>query len=318
MTQIESLWLKLEQDTRLDPLRETDCRLLKVEHNSAFDIFAGIDSSRSAIVAFSIRTKPPAINFETGALDYFRQQRLNGQWLMALRLKSENLQEVFGRLCQDLIDESHHVLTEAGLISLFRERLLLWKRLFGHSDDGLLKPYQIKGLLGELLALEHFKSKFPSSPHALIMAWSGPEGGDQDFLFPGDAVEIKSISPFAEEITISSPAQLDCSLSLELHLYLLKESAPEEQGAISLPQQVSCIENIIKSSPEALRAFRQKLLAVGYVENSYYDTVAFIPVERRRYKVTEQFPKVVNNMLPSGVVHLSYGLSLVSIAPYQV
>ncbi|NUT60038.1 PD-(D/E)XK motif protein [Herbaspirillum sp. C9C3] len=318
MTPIEALWNKLQQDALLEPLRESNCRLLKIENTSAFDTFAGIDSSGFAIVAFSCRTKPPAIDFETGALDYFRQGRLNGQWLMALRLKNESLRQVFGRLCQDLIDESHHVLTEAGLISLFRERLVLWKRLFGNSDDGLLKSYQIKGLLGELLALENFNSEFPDAPHALIMAWTGPEGGDQDFHFPEHAVEIKSISPFAEEITISSAAQLDCTLPLELHLYFLKECAQEEPGAISLAQQVVRIENIVHSSPEALRAFRQKLLSVGYVENPYYQTVTFVPVEARRFAVTDQFPKVVDDMLPIGVVHLSYGLSLASIAPYQI
>lgn len=318
MTSIETLWTRLQKDALVEPLRESNCRLLKVENNSAFEIFAGIDSSGAAIVAFSVRTKPPVIDFETDALDYFRQSRLNGHWLMALRLKSENLREVFGRLCQDLIDESLNVLTEAGLISLFRARLVLWKKLFGNTGDGLLKPYQIKGLFGELLALEDFGLKIPGTPHSLIMAWTGPEGGDQDFLFPGLAVEIKSISPFSDEISISSAAQLHCSRPLELHLYFLQESAPEEHGAISISKQVARLENFIQSSPEALKAFRQKLLAVGYVENSYYDTVAFIPTETRRFAVKDQFPKLVNSMLPSGVVRLSYSLSLISIAPYQI
>ncbi|WP_050470678.1 PD-(D/E)XK motif protein [Herbaspirillum chlorophenolicum] len=292
MTPIETLWEKLRQDTLIDPLRESDCRLLKTDLTSAFDIFAGVDSIGCAIVAFSTRAKPPEIDFETGALDYFRQPRLNGHWLMALRLKNENLQQVFGRLCQDLIDESRAILTEAGLISLFRERLTLWKRLFVQNNDGLLKPNQIKGLLGELLALESFSAALQDAPHSLILAWTGPDGGNQDFLFSNQAIEIKSIAPFTEEITISSPAQLDCALPLELHLYVLKESAPEQGGSLSLAMQVIRIENILRSSPEALKAFRQKLLAVGYVENPYYDTVTFIPMETKRYSVTEQFPKV--------------------------
>jgi len=317
-TSIELLWDAIRQDTRINPLQESDCKLVRIDLPTAFDIFAGIDSSGRAIVAFSTNSKPPVIDFETGALDYFRQARLNGQWMMALRLNSENLQQVFGRLCQDLIDESRSVLTEAGLISLLRERLLLWKRLFGQNDDGLLKSHQIKGLLGELLALEEFGLEFQDTPHSLVLTWIGPDGGNQDFLFSNRAVEIKSISPSTEEISISSPEQLDCALPLELHLYVLKESTPKQERSVSLNSQVARMENILNTSPDALKTFRQKLLTVGYVENSYYDTVTFVLMETKRYLVSEQFPKIVNSMLPNGISRLSYGIFLSSIAPYQI
>lgn len=65
-----------------------------------------------------------------------------------------DLEQVFGRLCQDLIDAAAKVATEAALVSLFRERLLLWKRLFRDGGSGFLQKFQIKGLIAELLALD--------------------------------------------------------------------------------------------------------------------------------------------------------------------
>lgn len=318
MTSIEKLWSEIKFDLKPNAISEEECRFVKIEADNFFEIFAGVDGSGFVIFAFCVGARPPMIDFETGALDYFRRQRVQGKWLMALRLKSDGLEQVFGRLCQDLIDEATEVPTEAALISLFRDRLILWKRLFQQGNDGLLEPYQIKGLVAELLALQSFIADDPENLISSVVAWTGPSRADQDFLFPEKAVEIKAIAPFAKEVSIASAAQLEASVPLELHIYAFRDSAIDEEGAISLFALVTQLESQFSKSPSALRIFRQKLFEAGYVEHDYYKSIAYSLADIKRYFVSDQFPKFTQSMLPNGVVNITYSISIASIFPFQI
>lgn len=318
MTPIEKLWNDIKFDLKPNPINEEECRFVKIEADNFFEIFAGVDGSGFVIFAFCVGVRPPMIDFETGALDYFRRQRVQGKWLMALRLKSDGLEQVFGRLCQDLIDEATEVPTEAALISLFRDRLILWKRLFQQGNEGLMEPYQIKGLIAELLALQSFITDDPENPISPVVAWTGPSRADQDFLFPEKSIEIKAISPFVREVGIASAVQLDASVPLELHVYTLRDSALDEEGSISLAILVFRLESILFKSTNALRLFRQKLLEAGYVEHDYYKSVAYSLTDIKKYFVSDGFPRLTQSMLPNGVANITYSISLASMLPFQL
>jgi hypothetical protein len=318
MTKIEALWEGIRQESVSHRIAKGEFKLVRLDPEYPYDIFAGMDGSGFVMLAVGVSSRPPAIDADTGALDYFRQQRAGGRWLMALRLTVIGLEQVFGRLCQDLVDAAACVPTEAALISLFKERLILWKRLFSQGTSGLLQKHQIKGLIAELLALETFIAEQPGTPGAPVASWTGPSGSDQDFVFLDKAVEIKGVSPFSDKVSIASAEQLDSSSPMELHVLVLRDAAPEEPGSVSLVTLTSRIEGVLATSPDALKAFRRKLLEAGYVEHQYYQSACYTLTETRRYAVSNGFPRITRSMLSNGISDLSYSILLTSIAPFQI
>lgn len=317
MTKIESLWIEGAQQARLRPIEENGFRLLRFDDIEKFDIYAGVDSSEFILLAIGVHSRPPNVDLESSSLDYFRQQRQDGSWLMVLRLMGRGLSTVFGPLCQDLVDASASVVGESALISLFKDRLLLWKKLFMRSGDGLLKNHEIKGLVGELLFLESLIVQDKKDSLEAVTGWVGPLAADQDFLFSEAAFEIKSVNPSAETVCIASLGQLDCLVPLVLVRMALRSCRPEDSGAVGLNSVTARIEGAIASSPEALRVFKDRMLEAGYVEHDFYDTVLFRAEAINRYRVEADFPRIVSSMVVKGVTSASYEISLDSMHPFM-
>jgi hypothetical protein len=318
MTRIEELWQSIRRDTASAPVREDGWRLVRIDTSHPFDIYAGVDGSASVMLAIGIGIRPPAINADTGALTYIRLPRVGGRWIMGLRLAGHALEEVFGRLCQDLADAAISVTTEAGLVTLFSERLQLWRRLFRDGGSGLLQKFQIKGLIAELLALEEFIRAHPADSLLPVVSWTGPGGTSQDFLFSHYAVEVKAVAPGADTVNVSSAEQLDALVPLTLRVCVLREASPSEPEALTLPLLITRVEQLLAGSPRATAMFRDKLLEAGYVEHEYYQTVAFTPLETRHYEVGTGFPRLIRANLPDGIPNVTYAILFSSIETFQI
>lgn len=317
MTKIEELWQEAIEQARLKPIEENGYRLTRMAPDSRFDIYAGVDASSFVLLAIGIHARPPAVATESSSLDYFRQQRQDGSWLMVLRLRQNGLESVFGRLCQDLVDAAEGMSDEKALVGLFRDRLNLWKKLFQHGGSGFLQPHEIKGLIAELLVLESLLCKQDRDAHETVVGWVGPLGADQDFVYSDRAIEVKAVGPGAESVSISSLEQLDCPVPMHLVLATLRQATPGEPGAVGLNGVTTRIEGLIASSPEALSVFKERLLEARYVEHEFYDTVLFEPGVFFRYRVDEAFPKLVSNMVPAGVVKATYAVDINSMAEFM-
>lgn len=317
MTRIEELWQEAIRQAGLKPIEGHGYRLTRMAPDSRFDIYAGVDASSFVLLAIGVHVRPPNISTESSSLDYFRQQRKDGSWLMVLRLRQSGLESVFGRLCQDLIDAANGVPDEKALVSLFRERLNLWKKLFQHGGSGFLQTHEIKGLLAEMLVLESMLEAGKRDLHATVVGWTGPLGADQDFIYSDWAVEVKAIAPGAESVNISSLEQLDCSVPLHLVLAALRQATFGEACAIGLNGLAARIEGLIASNPDALTVFKERLLEARYVEHEFYDSVLFEPVSVIKYRVDDSFPKLVNDMVPDGIVSASYALDINAIAEFR-
>ncbi len=318
MTKIEDLWQVMRNEATTSPQTDNGWKLVRLDPDHPFDIYAAIDENGLAMLAIGTSALPPSINGDTGALDYIRFQRFGGRWLMGLRLAGQGLEDVFGRLCQDLADAAAEVATETALVALFRERLMLWQRLFRDGGNGLLQRFQIKGLMGELIALEEFIQLRPDEPLLSVMAWTGPEGTSQDFLFSDHAVEVKAVSANAVAVSISSAKQLDCLLPLILRTYVLREASAEEAGALTLPLLAARIEQLLAGSPGGNAVFREKLLEAGYVEHEYYRSVAYSPLESRHYAVSPAFPRIIPALLPVGIPDVSYSILFSALEKFRV
>lgn len=309
-TKIETIWDEIRDAVREQPLADGGYRIRQLGKESPFAIYSGVDSAGCVMLAIGIKRVPPAIAIDSQALDYFRQQRADGSWLMALRLRQKALAEVFGKLCQDLVDATELFSSEAELVALFRDRLILWKKLFDRTSDGRLKPFQVKGLIAELLVAESLLANKQLAPLAVITAWVGPTGADQDFQFADEAIEVKAIAPESEAVSISSLGQLDAQVPILLCVYTLRAATVGEAGVIGLNQLVPRLEGQLASSPESLVLLKDRLIEAGYVEDAYYDSVVFQPIRIEEFQVDDAFPKLTAAHVPSGIVGATYSLSL--------
>lgn len=317
MTKIEELWRDALQQARTKPIEANGYRLIRMAPESRFDIYAGIDSSSFVLLAIGIQARPPNIATDSSSLDYFRQQRKDGSWLMVLRLQQNGLETVFGRLCQDLVDAAEGVPDEKALVILLRERLNLWKKLFQHGGSGFLQPHEIKGLIAEMLVLELLLRDGERDIYETVSGWVGPLGADQDFMYADRAIEVKAVGPGADSISISSLEQLDCTVAMHLVLATLRPATPGEPGAIGLNALAARVEGMIAESPDALNTFKERLLEARYVEHEFYETVLFEPMSITAYSILDTFPKLIRDMVPAGIVSASYSIEIDSIAEFR-
>ena len=317
MTRIEELWRDALQQARTKLIEANGYRLTRMAPESRFDIYAGVDSSSFVLLAIGIHVRPSNIVTDSSSLDYFRQQRKDGSWLMVLRLRLDGLETVFGRLCQDLVDAAEDVADENALVNLFRERLNLWKKLFQHGGSGFLQPHEIKGLIAELLILELLIRDRKRDINETVSGWIGPLGADQDFMYSDRAIEVKAVGPGTDNISISSLEQLDCTVAMHLVIAILRPATSGEAGAIGLNALTARVEGMIAESPEALKTFKERLLEARYVEHEFYETILFEPLSIAAYSITDLFPKLIRDMVPAGIISASYSIAIDSISTFR-
>ena len=317
MTTIEKIWLELKQRTQESPLEKDAFHLRRTSEEASLDIYAGIDGAGFALLAIGLQQRPSNINLKSSALQCFRRQRADKSWLQVLRLEVRGLESVFGRLCQDLVDEAMHEQSEKALEILFSRRLQSWQKLFERTDNGLLSLEKIKGMIAELCCLEDLITEGEDSLASIAGGWMGPIGHDQDFCLPGRNLEIKAVTPTAQEVSISSLRQLDSEPPLFLKLISLLSAPKETSGAVNLNNLVSRLEGKLSPDKNALKIFKERTLEGGYVELAGYDAYNFLVVERRIYKVAEDFPKLTSAMIPEGICKASYSIRLSSIMDFM-
>lgn len=318
MMKIEELWGEIASDHKGQGVSEGEYLLRLLDPEAPFIFFAGIDSSNNLLIAIEINSTPPDLNLESESLGYFRNRRKSGTWLMGLRLDNIELAPVFGRLCQDLIDAALKMPSQAALVNFFKDRLDLWKKLFLNSHGGLLEKYQIKGLIAELIALEYLLMSLEDSMLTTLMAWAGPEGADQDFIFNDRAIEVKAISTSSTKVGISSIEQLDSILPMELWIYVLKDSSGDTGVDLNLISQVLKIEQILSTQPKAVNIFKDKILQAGYVENVFYEKYCFSVLSHGKYRISEFFPRLSRKPLPIGILEATYSISISAIDQYRI
>ena len=313
---IDQFWNEMISNFENIHFSEGEFILRLVNPDAPFKIFAGVDLNQKRLLALETSIRTPDILLETEAITYFRQQRVSGEWLLVLRLEKLELIPVFGRLCQDLIDTAISIQTQTALVKFFIERLHLWKKLFQDGSNGLLEKHKIKGLLAELIALDNLLDVRNEDRLTTLIAWTGPQRFDQDFVFSDMAIEVKAISSSTTKIGISSIEQLESIHPLELWVYVLRDSNNEPES-INLISQFIKIESKLASEHKALKLFREKMLDAGYVEHDYYESCNFTIVDFIKFEVLENFPKLSRENIHAGVVNATYSISIDALTDFR-
>lgn len=262
------------------------------------------------ITSFEPRDVPPSKSIVVA-----HAQRADSKWAITFRLVRMEQEEVYTRLCFDLIESSRNETDTENGLEFVLNRYSQWSKLLEMQKSGLLTEAERKGLIGEITYLEHIISMGVPTLNA-VTSWMGPEGADQDFVDEHGWHEVKALGIGANTVSISSLEQLDALPPGELVLYFIDKTAPNEANAFTLHGKVNNLRGSL--SAVALDLVNDKLLKYGYIDNPDYSKQWYRLGGSKRYRIDEEFPKLVKDNVPSQIAAASYLISIQAIEDWKI
>ena len=298
-----------------DEFRTQKGYMQRLDPSHPLDFFVGINEKGYDELALITENEPCQMK-SSKALEVEKNRRKDGKWATQIASLESKNQDIFARLCVDLVECSYGAKSEQDGISKVAARFLAWQRLFATMHE-TLPMIVLKGLVGELqfgqLLLEKGVSK-----DVVIQSWQGPDGADRDYVLNDKWYEIKAVSTGKDKVTISSMNQLETEIPGFLVVMNVDESSKTDPDAISVKEMVDKMRSVLEDAPEASRIFEEKLVSLGYLDKQVYNDILFRIGSSSYYRVEEDFPKLVANKVPTAIVAVRYDLSLVGIEPWKV
>lgn len=304
MNSVEGLWSKIaDEETPAGAFRLYD-------ETHPLDLFVGIDPEGRRVLMLVVDQVPQELP-AAGVIEVTLTQRNDGKFSLLFRLARPEFHELFGRLCQDLVDTSRTSGRQNGTATLLL-RLGRWRKLLEPGPSQGLTDHQLRGLFGELWFLKTVAMKQFDHLTA-IQGWNGPLGAPQDFQIGDGLVEVKTVLPGAHSISISSADQLENgSAPLQLAVVAIDIS----QG-MSPRELVTQLRQELAGTPVALTEFDIRLAELGYTDRPEYEQLHFAVQSIRYYPVTEAFPRIMLSHLPAGISRVTYELDLLQCGNYR-
>lgn len=186
----------------------------------------------------------------------------------------------------------------------FRQTVEEWRERW--RPQGGLSPSEQRGLLGELIVLQHLMDTHGTNA---LNHWDGPDGGLHDFNSNTSIIEVKTTSTQPARVRISDVNQLAPVHGRIFSLVVLEISIGE--GG-SLPQLIEEIRETLHGEKRAL--FEEKIASVGYNDehaHNYFqcyeiDNIGFIEIDED----TPTFPVELLGQLPATVSNIRYTLEV--------
>jgi hypothetical protein len=303
MNSVESLWSSLT----VQP--ESSGTFRRVDERHPLDLFAGLDLDGRRVLMLVV-DQPPIELPAPGLIEVDLTQRNDGRFNLLFRLGRPEYQELFGRLCQDLVESSRESNPQSGT-SMLLLRLNRWKRLLESGPQRGLSEFQLRGLFGELWFLKTVAIPLVGS-FAAIESWKGPQGAPQDFQLVEGLVEIKTTLPGSHRVSISSAEQLEHGdAPMQLGVLIVDPS----QG-ISVPMLIEEIKILLRIHSASME-LDLRLAEVGYDSRPDYDRSLFTVIGERYYVVDEDLPSLRVSALPIGILNVKYDLDLLQCGSYR-
>ena len=232
---------------------------------------------------------------------------------VTLSLKERSFEELFDSFCFDLF--GHLSITDPeDAYEELTKRYDSWRRLFEKQGKKSLSNEEVKGLLGELLALNHFLTL---GRQDAVAAWCGPAKADRDFEFPESWAEVKSVKLASSTVSISSLEQLDTTMPGTLHILRIEKGAANRSTAFSVADIVAKCKNTILS-PQDISLFDAKLALAGYDDaDEIMNEKSFTLHEHSVYAVTASFPRIRRASVPVEIARVSYDLFIPMLIPFK-
>lgn len=313
MTKIDNIWLGLEGDT------SSHSGLLYKRYSAEVlpDVFIALKSpEKLRCIAFRLNAPFPFDDTQWNKLKDIKIETLPDErdktkkFLLILLLNKQH-KDIFSTLCEDLIFGVSDVTNEQTLVEKLLERLAKWQSLFEKVGKQGLSDEAQRGLYGEVYFLRVFLNKSTDKNYCL-KSWLGPEKSVQDFQYSNWAVEVKTThGNNHQKIHITSERQLDDSIIEKIFLYHLSLDIRVSNGE-SLNTLIDEVLELLNDSTMASNLFRLKLLEYGYFENHkpLYDDKGYNIRQENIYRVSGNFPRIAESIIPIGVGDVRYSIVL--------
>lgn len=311
MTKIENIWIDLETD------KTNPSGLLYKRYSVDVlpDVYIALKSpEKLRCIAARLSS---SLEFNTKKWNKFRDIKIeripdrknkDKQFLLLILLSRQH-KDVFSTLCEDLINKVSDINDEKILVQELIVRLDKWHLLFEKLGlQGLSNEAQ-RGLFGELFFLRKFLRKSTDAEYC-INSWRGAEKAVQDFQYSDWAVETKTTSgKNQQKLQIASERQLDTSLVPNIYLTHISLEVRENHGE-TLNDIVEELSNLLSQNPAALNVFKLKLMEAGYFSHHYkeYEETGYSIRQENIYRITDDFPRITEAMIPDGVGDVRYTL----------
>lgn len=245
-----------------------------------------------------------------------QSDRIIGRQNLVLTLGRQVDADLFCSLCESLVESLRSVVRPDAALTVALTHIKRWKAFLAGRNARLLSAEELRGLFAELIVLRRLYDRRLSRTEA-VAAWTGADRVQQDFVFSGCAVEVKSIlGTDRNTVRISSEDQLD-SVQEQLFLLTLRlRDANDADESRSLNELVALMESEI-GDPDAIDELLRKLAAYGYAPFAEYDKPRFIVTATEAYIVREGFPRLIRSQMPEGVTGVRYQIELEHIALFR-
>ncbi|MCU0440691.1 MAG: PD-(D/E)XK motif protein [Raineya sp.] len=232
-------------------------------------------------------------------------------------LLDNDLKDIFSLFIQNILEDITESVTKNEAVTKTFKVISKWKKLFDKINFNGLSTEQQKGLIGELLFINHLLDN-GKSPSTILNAWTGPDFEDKDFVFGATGIEIKLTSSKYPKLKITNEGQLDTQNLDQLILILYTTEDVKENG-FSLNSLIWQTQKKLEANLDALKFFNESLVLVGYFDHDkeHYNKMYSLK-KVHSYLVSEDFPKITRSHLPTGVHNTSYFIELSAVENFTV
>ena len=120
MTRVEELWQEIaSQSSRTTLFR-------RVDDTHPLDLYAGIDHQGKHVLLLVTLEAPPTLP-PPGIVAIACNRRADNEFALILQLARPEFDELFGRLCQDLVEATRDAAPQHGAEALLRRFLRRWR-----------------------------------------------------------------------------------------------------------------------------------------------------------------------------------------------
>ncbi|MDQ7903516.1 PD-(D/E)XK motif protein [Phytohabitans sp. ZYX-F-186] len=321
MTVSEDDWTQLEAEQH-----STGVVMRRLFPRSTQDIFLAVQQpSGRRMLVLRVPSSAAEAQVRRGALPSTRGLALQfvpadtGRRDLQVVLIADDRREVFNPLISDMAATAETEADPAEALHRAVERFEYWRQLLQSIADTGLSPEARRGLYGELTVLrDHFLPNLPAGE--AVQTWTGPTGANQDFQTRSAAIEVKTgTATEPQSIVIANERQLDDTGAGQLLLAHL--SLDERRGGAgeTLPLIIDAIRAAVTSA-ESRSILDDRLARVGYLtsQRHLYEEPRYTIRKIQFWRVTGQFPRIVEADLRPGVGHCRYRISTTGLDQYRV
>lgn len=210
----------------------------------------------------------------------------------------DSLRYEFATVCAQFVEPGIDGIDRINLIKDPLEWWKQWKMLLGNSISDK-KPYSV---IAEMLVLETLYKDNKN------IEWMAVDAGSHDFESDTESYEVKStIKRYGSTITISGQHQLINSKKLHLYFCRLEKS--------NLGVSINDMKDILIRAGYNGEKLEQQLFNLGYEFGTSVRNARYKVLEKRKYEVDDDFPKITkksfkDGKIPESIVQITYTIDL--------